>query len=158
MKNQAMAHTGIAQAATVFEWPVRVYWEDTDAGGIVYYANQLKFFERARTEWLRHLGLGQQHLRDTTGGMFVVTDVQLKYHSPARLDELLCVSTQLQACGRASLQLHQQSWRTTPSPHPTPERQLLCAAQVRIGWVGAQDMRPQRMPEPVYQAFASFCP
>ena len=70
-----------------FEFPIRVYWEDTDAGGIVFYANYLKFFERARTEWLRSLGVGQQKLRDETGGMFVVSETQLKFLAPARLDD-----------------------------------------------------------------------
>jgi tol-pal system-associated acyl-CoA thioesterase len=85
-----------------FEFPVRVYWEDTDAGGIVFYANYLKFFERARTEWLRHLGLEQHRLKQDTGGMFVVIDTQLKYHRPAQLDDLLQVSAVLQDKGRAS--------------------------------------------------------
>ena len=70
-----------------FTWSVRVYWEDTDAGGIVFYANYLKFFERARTEWLRALGLGQQALREQTGGMFVVSQAALRYLRPARLDD-----------------------------------------------------------------------
>jgi acyl-CoA thioester hydrolase len=71
---------------------VRVYWEDTDAGGIVFYANYLKFFERARTEWLRALGVGQQALREQTGGMFVVSETNVRYHRPARLDDQLIVT------------------------------------------------------------------
>ena len=78
-----MTHT----APTVFEHPVRVYWEDTDAGGIVFYANYLKFFERARTEWLRALGVSQHALRQDTGGMFVVSETSVKYHRPAQLDD-----------------------------------------------------------------------
>ena len=89
--------------ATVFEHPVRVYWEDTDAGGIVFYANYLKFFERARTEWLRALGVGQQALRQATGGMFVVSETSIKYHRPAQLDDLLRVTARLAEGGRASL-------------------------------------------------------
>ena len=88
-----------------FEWPIRVYWEDTDAGGIVFYANYLKFFERARTEWLRALGIGQQVLREQTGGMFVVSETTLKYHRPARLDDELVVTVQLEQPGRAGLTL-----------------------------------------------------
>ena len=65
-----------------FVWPVRVYWEDTDAGGIVFYANYLKFFERARTEWLRSLGIAQSQLREETGGMFVVSETTVKYTCP----------------------------------------------------------------------------
>ena len=70
-----------------FSWPIRVYWEDTDAGGIVFYANYLKFFERARTEWLRSLGIEQQRLKEASGGMFVVAETTLKYLHPARLDD-----------------------------------------------------------------------
>ena len=70
-----------------FTLPIRIYWEDTDAGGIVFYANYLKFMERARTEWLRSLGVEQHALREATGGMFVVAETQLKYHRPARLDD-----------------------------------------------------------------------
>jgi YbgC/YbaW family acyl-CoA thioester hydrolase len=80
---------------SVFEHPIRIYWEDTDAGGIVFYANYLKFFERARTEWLRALGFGQQVLRDKSGGMFVVSETAIKYHSPARLDDTLIVTAQI---------------------------------------------------------------
>ncbi len=167
MTNQALTLDGIKNSASVFEWPVRVYWEDTDAGGIVFYANYLKFFERARTEWLRHLGLGQQVLRDTTGGMFVVTDVQLKYHRAARLDDLLCVTARLKDNGRASLGLHQQAWllpaaTTIPAPAGTAgtvsastERSLLCEAHVRIGWVDASQLKPQRIPASVYQAISN---
>ena len=79
----------------VFEHPIRIYWEDTDAGGIVFYANYLKFFERARTEWLRDLGFGQQVLRDSSGGMFVVSETTVKYHSPARLDDTLVDTAEL---------------------------------------------------------------
>ena len=86
-----------------FEFHVRVYWEDTDAGGIVFYANYLKFFERARTEWLRHLGIEQQALREATGGMFVVVETQLKYHKPAQLDDLLTVNASMLSKGRSSL-------------------------------------------------------
>ena len=75
-----------------FAFPIRIYWEDTDAGGIVFYANYLKFFERARTEWLRSLGLEQQKLREQTGGMFVVTQAQVDYHRPARQDDQLLVT------------------------------------------------------------------
>ena len=126
----------------VFEHPVRVYWEDTDAGGIVFYANYLKFFERARTEWLRHLGLQQNQLKLDTGGMFVVIDTQLKYHRPAQLDDLLQVSAVLQDKGRASLVIAQQAWR----PERDGTQTLLCEGSIRIGWVDAASMRPARIP------------
>ena len=127
--------------AELFVQPIRIYWEDTDAGGIVFYANYLKFFERARTEWLRHLGLEQQHLRETTGGMFVVTHTSLRYLLPARLDDVVHVSAQLEDKGRASLSLVQQATRqdgVAPS--------LLCEGSIRIGWVDAASMRPARIP------------
>ena len=124
-----------------FLWPVRVYWEDTDAGGIVFYANYLKFFERARTEWLRSLGLQQQTLRDETGGMFVVTDTQTRHHRPARLDDLLLVTTRLMELGRASMTLEQVAWLGEGS-----EAIRLCDGQIRIGWVNAEAMKPARIP------------
>ena len=130
-----------------FEFPVRVYWEDTDAGGIVFYANYLKFFERARTEWLRHLGLEQQQLKNDTGGMFVVSETQLKYHRPAQLDNLLQVSAQLQDKGRASLVIAQQAWRLEPDL----SRTLLCEGTIRIGWVQAQVLKPERIPSSIVE-------
>ena len=93
---------------TAFSLPVRVYWEDTDAGGIVFYANYLKFMERARTEWLRSLGVEQRALKERSGGMFVVTETQLKYLSPARLDDVLLVSAEIIEKGRASLKIKQE--------------------------------------------------
>ena len=126
-----------------FEWPVRVYWEDTDAGGIVFYANYLKFFERARTEWLRHLGVGQHDLRQQTGGMFVVSETQVKYHRPAVLDDVLCVTAHLTQAGRASLVIGQQAWRV--DAHGRRDL-LLCEGQIRIGWVQANTLQPERIP------------
>jgi len=130
-----------------FEFPVRVYWEDTDAGGIVFYANYLKFFERARTEWLRHLGLQQQRLKDETGGMFVVSETQLKYHRPAQLDDLLQVSAQLQDKGRASLVIAQQAWRREDNSSSS----LLCEGTIRIGWVQAASLKPERIPTSILE-------
>lgn len=130
-----------------FEFPVRVYWEDTDAGGIVFYANYLKFFERARTEWLRHLGLQQQQLKEDTGGMFVVSETQLKYHRPAQLDDLLQVSAQLQDKGRASLVIAQQAWRLQADQ----SRTLLCEGTIRIGWVQTHNLKPERIPSSILE-------
>ena len=134
---------------TVFEHPVRVYWEDTDAGGIVFYANYLKFFERARTEWLRALGVEQHALRQATGGMFVVIETQLKYHKPAQLDDLLQVSAVMHDKGRASLVIAQQAWRTDAQE----QRTLLCEGTIRIGWVNAEQMKPQRIPPSLLELF-----
>ncbi len=93
----------------IFQWPIRIYWEDTDAGGIVFYANYLKFFERSRTEWLRSLGIEQQRLKDTSGGMFVVAETNIRYHRPARLDDELIVTASLVEIGRASMIIKQQA-------------------------------------------------
>ena len=125
-----------------FEHLVRIYWEDTDAGGIVFYANYLKFFERARTEWLRHLGVEQQALRQATGGMFVVSETQVKYHRPAQLDDLLRVTARMGEAGRASLVIEQQAWRDTT---------VLCEGGIRIGWVDAASLKPARIPSSVLE-------
>lgn len=127
-----------------FEFPIRVYWEDTDAGGIVFYANYLKFFERARTEWLRALGIGQHGLREQSGGMFVVSEARLSYHAPARLDDALIVTAELMDKGRASLTIRHQALLN--NEHSGAQRSLLCAGQVRLGWVDATSLRPARIP------------
>jgi acyl-CoA thioester hydrolase len=135
----------------VFEHPIRIYWEDTDAGGIVFYANYLKFFERARTEWLRALGFGQQVLRDTSGGMFVVSETTVKYHSPARLDDTLIVTAELQNGGKASLTIAQRAYLRTPDQTPTNDR-LLAEGTIRLGWVDSTTLKPGRIPAPVLEA------
>jgi len=133
-----------------FEHPVRVYWEDTDAGGIVFYANYLKFFERARTEWLRAAGVEQHQLREDTGVMFVVAATTLRYLAPARLDDLLTVTveplTHLGNKGRASLVVHQRALRGDT---------LLCEGEIRIGCVRAEDLKPQRLPDSVVAAITA---
>jgi acyl-CoA thioester hydrolase len=136
----------------IFGWPVRVYWEDTDAGGIVFYANYLKFFERARTEWLRHLGVEQQKLREQVGGMFVVTGTQLRYQRPARLDDLLLVTARVTESGKASLTIEQSALLQTPEGQAPI---LLCEGSIRIGWVDATTLRPQRIPAQVLDALSS---
>jgi acyl-CoA thioester hydrolase len=133
-----------------FELPIRIYWEDTDAGGIVFYANYLKFFERARTEWLRALGIGQQALREQSGGMFVVVNANLTYHRSARLDDELIVTAQLQSSGRVALELVQHAWLPQGQ-----QRQLLCEAVIRIGWVDAVSMKPARIPPAILEKFNS---
>jgi len=123
--------------------PIRIYWEDTDAGGIVFYANYLKFMERARTEWLRSLGVAQQALRESTGGMFVVSETQLKYHRPARLDDELLVTAELRELGSASIIIAQ---RVLSKAQP---ELVLCEGTIRIGWVNAATLRPARIPSQV---------
>ncbi len=124
---------------------LRVYWEDTDAGGVVFYANYLKFFERARTEWLRHLGVGQQALRESTGAMFVVTETKLRYRAPARLDDLLQVTVELRHRGSATLTIVQQAWR---------DDTLLAEGEIRIGCVDDGTFRPRRIPTEVTSTLA----
>lgn len=138
------------QRPPTFTWPVRVYWEDTDAGGIVFYANYLRFFERARTEWLRHLGVGQQALRDALSGMFVVSETQVRYHRPARLDDLLLVTARVLEAGRASLTIEQHALLQPARAGETAP--LLCEGTIRIGWVDAASLRPQRIPARVLAA------
>ncbi len=126
-----------------FRHPVRVYWEDTDAGGIVFYANYLKYFERARTEWLRALGFGQQALRERCGTMFVVIETRVRYRAPARLDDELQVTVTLRHAGKAALTLAQQAWRGGT---------LLADGEVRIGCVDDGTLRPRRIPNELAQA------
>jgi acyl-CoA thioester hydrolase len=125
-----------------FALPIRVYWEDTDAGGIVFYANYLKFMERARTEWLRSMGIGQQRLREETGGFFVVSETQIKYHRPARLDDELLVTARLRQIGSVSLTIAQRVLSKSQPDTAAP----LCEGTIRIGWVRADTLRPARMP------------
>lgn len=124
-----------------FTWNVRVYWEDTDAGGIVYYANYLKFFERARTEWLRACGIAQHALREDTGGMFVVSQANVHYLKSAHLDDELLVTTSLKTKGRASMTIEQKIFLSTQD---VPV--VLCEAMIRAGWVNAQG-KPARIPQ-----------
>ena len=126
-----------------FEFPIRIYWEDTDAGGIVFYANYLKFFERARTEWLRTRGVQQQALREQTGGMFVVSECAVKYLRAARLDDELVITARLEEAGRASLVLAQQAFVQTPQGQ---RGALLSQARIRIGWVDVARLAPARIP------------
>lgn len=137
---------------TPFQFPIRIYWEDTDAGGIVFYANYLKFFERARTEWLRALGIEQQALKTEVGGMFVVSETSLKYHRPAQLDDLLTVTAELAEAGRATLTLRQQAWRTILDEQIGQAPQLLAEGTIRIGWVDSSTLKPGRIPATILKA------
>jgi acyl-CoA thioester hydrolase len=136
----------VSQAAHApFVHTLRVYWEDTDAGGVVFYANYLKFFERARTEWLRALGVQQQALRDASGAIFIVTDTRVGYRAPARLDDELQVSVELRHAGRAQLLIAQQARRVDA---------LLAEGEIRIGCVDAGTFRPRRIPNEVLDRLA----
>ena len=124
-----------------------MYWEDTDAGGVVFYANYLKFFERARTEWLRGLGHAQERLRTDTGAMFVVSDTSVRYLRPARLDDLIEVTVQPVRFGGVSMTLDQQAFRVGGA---APE--LLCESRIRIGCVSAGTFKPCRIPNDILEA------
>ena len=123
---------------SVFTWTVRVYYEDTDAGGIVYYANYLKFFERARTEWLRSLDIHQQALLAGEGVAFVVRSAAVDYLASARLDDEIRLTLSIDKLGRASVQFVQQAWRGDV---------LLSSATVKVGCVNAATMRPRPLPD-----------
>ncbi|QPF73839.1 tol-pal system-associated acyl-CoA thioesterase [Roseateles sp. DAIF2] len=128
-----------------FEHGLRVYWEDTDAGGVVFYANYLKFFERARTEWLRALGFEQERLRVEGGAMFIVGGTTVRYLSPARLDDFLQVSVRLTERGRVSMTLFQQARRASDGA-------LLAEGEIRIGCVDSRTFKPTRIPVSILQA------
>ncbi|WP_296659010.1 tol-pal system-associated acyl-CoA thioesterase [Paraburkholderia sp.] len=126
-----------------FTWPVRVYYEDTDAGGIVFYANYLKFFERARTEWLRACGVDQCRLADETGALFVVRRTALDYRAPARLDDIVTIVSRIEKLGRASVDFMQEAWRGDT---------LLVTGSIRVACVDGATLRPAAMPDHVHDA------
>ena len=125
-----------------FNWPVRVYYEDTDAGGVVFYANYLKFFERARTEMLRAMGFEQDELIAAEGIIFVVRSVQIDYLSPARFNEQLQVSAEVSEARKTSLIFEQAVTRGDD---------ILCKGIIRIACLDAQTMRPKAIPETLFK-------
>jgi len=127
---------------------LRVYYEDTDAGGIVYYANYLKFFERARTEWLRELGINQANFLEQNIG-FVVRKVEMDNVASAKLDDLLNVSSTITTLKRASLVFHQQITNQA--------QQVICTAIVRIACVNFHSVKPVAIPESILGAFKRVC-
>lgn len=129
-----------------FSWNVRVYYEDTDAGGVVFYANYLKFFERARTEWLRAAGIGQQELTETHKVIFVVKNTAVDYHAPAKLDDELKLSVVVERLGRASVQFFQEAWRINAEG-----AQLLSTGRIKVGCVDAASFRPTTIPDAILE-------
>ncbi|HEV7576252.1 MAG TPA: tol-pal system-associated acyl-CoA thioesterase [Caldimonas sp.] len=123
-----------------FSVAMRIYWEDTDAAGIVFYANYLKYFERARTEWLRGLGFGQEALRRDAGIAFVVSETALRYRRPARLDDVIDVSVAVVHLGQASLEIAQEARRAG---------ELLADGTIRIGCIELGTFRPCRIPNDI---------
>lgn len=128
-----------------FSFPVRVYYEDTDAGGVVYYVNYLKFMERTRTEWLRTLGFSQHELAQLNT-LFVVHSSQARYHAPARLDDELRVTARISNMKRARLDFEQRVYRSA-------DNMLLCEAQFVIACVSADSFKPKAMPDALQVAF-----
>jgi acyl-CoA thioester hydrolase len=127
---------------TAFSWPTRVYWEDTDAGGVVYHAQYLAFLERARTEWLRARGYGQEQMRDGHDLLFAVRAMRIDFRLPARLDDLLQTTVALSECRKASLVIAQQVVREDGT--------LLVDAEVRVAALRASSFKPVAIPEAVY--------
>jgi len=133
---------------SVFQWPVRVYYEDTDSGGVVYYANYLRFMERARTEWMRALGFEQDRLIREEGIVFAVRSANVEFLQPARFNDLLTVSTRLQQRGRASLTFAHSIGRQTEESRPC------CTGEVKVACVNANTFRPQPIPETLMKEIA----
>ncbi|MGN6319005.1 tol-pal system-associated acyl-CoA thioesterase [Trinickia sp.] len=132
--NQPTSHRG---AQFSFDWPIRVYYEDTDAGGIVFFANYLKFFERARTEWLRACGVDQRKLAEENRIVFVVSETAVQYRTPARLDDRLTISSRIERLGKASVEFVQEAWRGDT---------LLAAGTIRVGCVELATLKPTALP------------
>ncbi|SEK58221.1 acyl-CoA thioester hydrolase [Pseudoxanthomonas sp. GM95] len=127
-----------------FSWPTRVYWEDTDAGGVVYHAQYVAFLERARSEWMRARGQMQEQLRLEHDLVFVVRAMQLDFLKPARLDDLLKVSVAVKQVKRASIVFAQSIWR---------DDQRLLTAEVKVAAVSATAFRPVGLDEALYEEF-----
>lgn len=132
----------------MFYWPVRVYYEDTDSGGVVYYANYLRYMERARTEWLRNLGFEQDVLCGEHGIIFAVRSVSVEYLRPGRFNDLLRVSVELRGCRAAELRVSQSVLRPR-CDGDTGDGEVLCTAGVRVACIDAQRLRPRRIPAAV---------
>ena len=155
-KNNISSNGVDGNSRDVFAWPVRVYYEDTDTGGVVFYANYLKFFERARTEWLRALGYSQQALAESSGLIFVVKNTTVDYFAPARLDDELKLTVVVEQFRNASLTFVQEAWRIKATPQGTAqgtEQTLLARGRITIVCVNAASFRPQAIPEEMLARF-----
>jgi acyl-CoA thioester hydrolase len=131
----------VSIAVKEFVWPVRVYYEDTDAGGVVYYANYLKFMERARTEWLRALGFEQDRLRREEGVVFAVRQIAVDYMKPARFNQSLTVSVRLTKFNSASLYLEHTLVNEVGEP--------ICQGNVKIACLDIDSFRPKPIPKSI---------
>ena len=130
--------------AKPFELPIRVYYEDTDAQGVVYYANYFRFMERARTEWLRSLGVDMVRLQDEDRRIFVVAEVNVKFHAPARLSDELVVTAGLRDLTRVAFDIEQKIFRNTT------DGELLISGIVKAAYLDADTMRPRRVPSSIF--------
>ncbi|MGI9238563.1 MAG: tol-pal system-associated acyl-CoA thioesterase [Woeseiaceae bacterium] len=130
--------------AKPFEWPVRVYYEDTDAQGVVYYANYFRFLERARTEWLRSLGVDMVRLMDEERRIFVVAEVQARFLAPARLSDELIVTAGLEELTRVTFDIEQNIYRDSV------DGENLIQARVKAAYLDADTMRPKRIPTSLF--------
>lgn len=137
-------------AGVSFDWPIRIYYEDTDAGGVVYHSQYLNFMERARTEWLRSLGFAHSHLKDELGLIFVVRSAHIQFKKPAKFDDVLIVQSRLQACKQCMLVFNQQTFRN--SDHANDE--LLIDAEIEVVCVDALNFKPTRLPQNIKNALA----
>ena len=127
-----------------FELPIRVYYEDTDAQGVVYYANYFRFMERARTEWLRSLGVDMVRLQDEERRIFVVAEVNVKFLAPARLSENLVVTARLAGLSRVAFDIEQNIYRNST------DGDLLISGIVKAAYLDADSMRPKRVPSSIF--------
>ena len=132
----------------VHRYAVRVFYEDTDLSGVVYHANYLRWFERARSDMVRLLGIDQRAVLEAGGGHYAVAEVALRYLAPARLDDVVLIETRAEEVRAASCRMHQRAVR---------EGTLLAEARLRVGFVGP-DGRPRRQPEAWRRAFATIAP
>ncbi len=130
-----------------FSWPTRIYWEDTDAGGVVYHARYVAFMERARTEWMRALGFGQERTRIEHGLVFAVRSMSMDFLKPARLDDALAVSARLVQCKRASMVFSQAVCRGG---------ETLLTAQVKIAALDASTFKPRGMDDVLHAALKPY--
>jgi acyl-CoA thioester hydrolase len=127
----------------IFNWPVRVYYEDTDAGGVVYHSNYLNFMERARTEWLRALGFEQPQIRAELGVIIVVHSMAVEFKSPACFNDMLDINCKLTKIGRGSIEMEQKVMR---------DHHLLIKAQVKLAFVNAETFKPLAIPHDIKSA------
>lgn len=124
-----------------FEWPIRVYFEDTDAQGLVYYANYFKFMERARTEWIRSLGIEQDSMLRDERRCFVVVDTQASFVTPAKFNDQIVATARMTERTRATFMIEQNIYRSSL------DGELLCKGMTKAAYIDADTLRPLRLPD-----------